>query len=74
MPRCPNCKAKMDYEAPNYVCKSCGLVVNRFEFDKMKRQHFNSRRDYEDPEDEHKREREDYLDWWLSSNKDSEED
>lgn len=75
-PRCPNCKGKMEYEPPYYVCTSCGLTVNRHEFDKTKRKHFGGGRRYddEDPDYEHKQEREDYLKWWLSSKKEEEED
>jgi transcription initiation factor TFIIIB Brf1 subunit/transcription initiation factor TFIIB len=69
-PKCPNCKGKMENEPPNYVCTSCGLVVNRFEFDKTKREHFGSK-----PEDdsyyEEKKKKKDYLDWYLSSDKES---
>ena len=71
-PRCPNCKGKMEYEPPRYVCTSCGLVVNRYEFDKVKREHFGRRRDDDDPDYEEKQKREDYLKWYLSSDKDEE--
>lgn len=74
-PRCPSCKGKMETEAPNYVCTSCGLVISRYEFDKMKRQHFGgSRRDEDDPEYEQKKKNKDYLDWYLSSDKDAADD
>ncbi|MBD3192427.1 MAG: hypothetical protein GF308_17440 [Candidatus Heimdallarchaeota archaeon] len=74
-PRCPNCKGKMEYEPPYYVCTSCGLTVNRHEFDKTKRKHFGGGRRYdEDPDYEQKQEREDYLKWWLSSKKEEEDD
>lgn len=73
-PRCPSCKGKMDYQPPNYVCRSCGLVVNRFEFDKTKRKHFSRRQDEDDPDYEHKKKNKDYLDWYLSSDKDNIED
>jgi transcription initiation factor TFIIIB Brf1 subunit/transcription initiation factor TFIIB len=65
----------MEYEPPNYVCTTCGLVINRFEFDKTKRKHFGSRRrDEEDPETEHRRKNAEYLDWYLSSDKKKHED
>lgn len=69
-PRCPNCKGKMDAEPPNYVCRTCGLVINRYQFDKTKREHFDGRREEDDAEYEHKKKNRDYLDWYLSSDKD----
>ncbi|HUU78298.1 MAG TPA: TFIIB-type zinc ribbon-containing protein [candidate division Zixibacteria bacterium] len=69
-PRCPNCKGKMDHEPPNYVCRACGLVVNRYDFDKTKREHFGTSRNDDDPDHEHKKRNRDYLDWYLSSDKD----
>ncbi|MEA2070865.1 MAG: hypothetical protein U9O98_06190 [Asgard group archaeon] len=69
-PRCPSCKGKMEYEPPNYVCHSCGLVVNRFDFDKTKRKHFKRQREEEDPEYEKRRKNREYLDWWESSKED----
>ncbi|NHJ87296.1 MAG: hypothetical protein FK734_17665 [Asgard group archaeon] len=70
-PRCPSCKGKMDYQPPRYVCTSCGLVINRYEFDKMKREHFGSKPDDEEDEFyEKKKKNRDYLDWYLSSDKD----
>jgi transcription initiation factor TFIIIB Brf1 subunit/transcription initiation factor TFIIB len=73
-PKCPNCKGKMEYEPPNYVCTSCGLVVKRYDFDKMKREHFKGKGDEDDPYYEEKRKKKDYLDWYLSSDKDSYEE
>ncbi len=70
-PRCPSCKGKMETDPPHYVCTSCGLVINRYQFDKMKREHFAaSKRSDDDPEYEQKKKNKDYLDWYLSSNKD----
>ena len=74
-PRCPNCRGKMEYEPPRYVCTSCGLTVSRYDFDKIKRKHFGGgRRGEDDPDDEEKRKREDYLNWWLSSDKEEDEE
>lgn len=70
-PKCPNCKGKMEYEPPNYVCTSCGLVVNRFEFDKTKREHFGSKPEEDDSYYVEKKKKKDYLDWYLSSDKES---
>ena len=61
----------MEYEPPNYVCTSCGLVVNRFEFDKTKREHFGSKHEEDDEYYEEKKKKKDYLDWYLSSDKES---
>jgi transcription initiation factor TFIIIB Brf1 subunit/transcription initiation factor TFIIB len=73
-PRCPSCKGKMEYKPPNYVCRECGLVIKRLEFDKMKRQHFKGRSEDEDEYSEDKRKKKDYLDWYLSSDKDEFDD
>lgn len=70
-PKCPNCKGKMEYEPPSYVCTSCGLAVNRLDFDKTKREHFGSKPDGDDEYYEEKKKKKDYLDWYLSSDKES---
>ena len=74
-PRCPNCKGKMDNKPPHYVCTECGLVIKRYEFDKVKREYFPSKKtDEEDTFSEDKKKKKEYLDWFLSSNKDEYEE
>ncbi|MHA1629388.1 MAG: hypothetical protein ACTSXO_00135 [Candidatus Heimdallarchaeota archaeon] len=73
-PRCPSCKSKMEYEPPNYVCPGCGLVINRYDFDKVKREHFQKKKTDDDPFYEKKKKNRDYLDWYTSSDKESYEE
>lgn len=74
-PKCPSCKGKMEHNPPNYVCRSCGLVINRYEFDKTKRDHFAARRDDEDDDHyEKKKKQNEYLEWLQSSDKESYDD
>jgi hypothetical protein len=62
----------MEYQPPDYVCRSCGLRVNRYEFDKTRRKHFKHRRMDDDAEDSRKKRNEEYRNWYLSSKKDKE--
>ena len=73
-PRCPSCKGKMEYEAPRYVCTGCGLVISRYDFDKVKRNHFEAKKDEDDEFYEKKKRNKDYLDWYTSSDRDNMDD
>jgi len=68
MPYCPECGGEMQYmtETKRHVCKSCGLSVTRQELMELRRK---LRPTFESSEDQRKRERKDYLQWWLSKKK-----
>jgi Zn-finger nucleic acid-binding protein len=63
---CPECAGSMKYDrnARLLVCQRCGLAVTRNELDKM-RAELRQFAEVEDTEDEKRRSRKDYLDWWL---------
>lgn len=64
---CPECGGVLFYDAlaRRYVCKSCGLYATKDELqeirDRLKKDWGEERR--------RKRERSEYLDWWLTSKK-----
>ncbi len=64
---CPECAGTMKYDrnARLLVCQRCGLAVTRQELDKM-RAELRKFVEVEDTEDEKRRRRKDYLDWYLS--------
>jgi len=68
MPYCPECGGEMQYmmATKRHVCKSCGLSVTRQELMELRRK---LRPTFESSEDQRKRERKDYLKWWLSKKK-----
>jgi transcription initiation factor TFIIIB Brf1 subunit/transcription initiation factor TFIIB len=59
---CPECGGEMSYDlnVKLYTCKSCGLTLSYQELLEAKN------RNIQNFEDEHKRERKEYLKWWLS--------
>jgi len=65
MPFCPECGGEMKHDSyfRRYICKSCGLSLTSQEImelrDKM-------RQDTGDAEDQRKKKRKEYLDWWFS--------
>jgi len=65
MPYCPECGGEMQYMSATkrHVCKSCGLSVTRQELMELRRK---LRPAFENSEDQQKRQRKDYLKWWLS--------
>ena len=65
---CPECGGQMRYISltKHYVCRSCGLSVTAQELIEM-RDRIRSR--VEPQEDERKKLRKEYLQWWLSSKK-----
>ena len=64
MPYCPECGGEMGYDPHlrRYICKSCGLSLTSQELmelrDKLKPDTY--------VEDERKKKRKEYLDWWFS--------
>jgi tRNA(Ile2) C34 agmatinyltransferase TiaS len=68
MPYCPECGGEMQYMSATkrYVCKSCGLSVTRQELMELRRK---LRPVFESGEDQRKKQRKDYLKWWLSKKK-----
>ena len=64
---CPECAGNMKYDrnARLLVCQRCGLAVTRNELDKM-RAELRKFVEVENTEDEKRRRRKDYLDWYLS--------
>lgn len=67
MDYCPECGGEMQYmiSAKHYVCKSCGLLLSHQEILEARER----KPEAESAEDQHKRERRDYLKWWLSKKK-----
>ncbi len=66
MPYCPECGGEMLYTSrvKQYVCKNCGLSLTLQELIELKE---NLRRRQEtNEEDERKKLRKEYLQWWLS--------
>jgi transposase-like protein len=68
MPYCPECGGEMQYisATKRYVCKSCGLSVTRQELMELRQK---LRPKLESGEDERKKQRKEYLKWWLSKKK-----
>lgn len=68
MDYCPECGGEMHYiiSAKNYVCKSCGILLSHQEILEAREK---QKPEDESAEDQHKRERKDYLKWWLSKKK-----
>lgn len=59
---CPECGGEMSYDlsVKLYTCKSCGLTLNYHELLEAKN------KATPDLEDEKKRQKKEYLKWWLS--------
>ncbi|MEM1581159.1 MAG: hypothetical protein QXK89_01425 [Candidatus Bathyarchaeia archaeon] len=68
MPYCPECGGEMLYisQTKHYVCKSCGLSLTYQELIEIKDKSLGR---YGLEEDERKRVRKEYLQWWLSKKK-----
>jgi len=68
MPYCPECGGEMHYTptTKRYACKSCGLSVTHQELIELREQ---MRPKTETDEEQHQRERREYLKWWLSNKK-----
>ncbi len=68
MPYCPECGGEMHYVSlvKRYSCKSCGLTLSHQELMEMR----DKQRERAEPqEDERKKVRKEYLEWWLSKKK-----
>jgi len=65
---CPECGGELKYMSATkrYVCKSCGLSVTVQELFELRRQ---LRPSFESEEDQRRRERKEYLKWWLGKKK-----
>lgn len=63
---CPECAGSMKYDryVRLMVCQRCGLAVTREDLDKMRADLREFTR-FEDTEDEKRRSRKEYLDWYL---------
>jgi DNA-directed RNA polymerase subunit RPC12/RpoP len=61
---CPECGGKMRYDPPHkqYSCLSCGLSLTYQELMEIR----EKKKDLEPEEEKRKRERNEYLKWWLS--------
>jgi len=68
MPYCPECGGEMQYfsATKRYVCKSCGLSLTQQELFELRQQ---LRPRFESEEEQRKKERNEYLKWWLSKKK-----
>jgi transcription initiation factor TFIIIB Brf1 subunit/transcription initiation factor TFIIB len=68
MPYCPECGGEMQYimATKRYVCKSCGLSLTHQELIELKNQW---RPEFETEDEQHQKERREYLKWWLSKKK-----
>ena len=66
---CPECHVGiMLYDAPTkrYGCKNCGAFLTR---DQLSDARFKARTPEEDERRKRSRQQADYLEWWLSGNK-----
>ena len=66
---CPEChEGVMLYDTPTkrYGCKKCGAFLTR---DKISDARFKARTPEEDERRKRSRQQADYLEWWLSGNK-----
>jgi len=65
---CPECGGEMQYMigTKHYVCKSCGLSVTQQELMELRQK---LRPSMESEREEHKKQRKEYLKWWLSKKK-----
>ncbi|MBN2156469.1 MAG: hypothetical protein JW776_10535 [Candidatus Lokiarchaeota archaeon] len=63
MPKCPECKGKMEYDPPlrKYVCQVCGLALTKSEIE----DEWDEIRYIESNEDRRERELQEYKDWYF---------
>ena len=66
MPYCPECGNEMKYDSllKRYICKGCGLSLTSQELLELKDK---LKPEQDETDDERKKRRKDYLDWWFSS-------
>jgi ribosomal protein S27AE len=65
---CPECGGELQYASTTkrYVCKSCGLSLTPQELIELRDK---LRPSFETEEEQHQKERKEYLKWWLSKKK-----
>ena len=65
---CPECGGELKYTSTTrgYVCKSCGLSMTHQEFMELRDK---IRPDFESEDEKRKKERREYLKWWLGKKK-----
>jgi len=65
---CPECGGELHYisQTKRYVCKSCGLTLTHQELIEMREK---LRPSFESEEEQRRRTRKEYLQWWLSKKK-----
>jgi len=68
MEYCPECGGELHYmiATKRYVCKSCGLSLTHQELIETRQKLKPS---FESEDEQRKKERKEYLKWWLSSKK-----
>ena len=68
MSYCPECGGEMQYfsATKRYACKSCGLSLTHQELFELRQQ---LRPRFESEEEQRRKERKEYLKWWLSKKK-----
>jgi tRNA(Ile2) C34 agmatinyltransferase TiaS len=68
MPYCPECGGELKYisATKRYACKSCGLSLTYQELIELRRK---LRPKFETEEDQQRKERKEYLKWWLGKKK-----
>jgi tRNA(Ile2) C34 agmatinyltransferase TiaS len=68
MPFCPECGGEMKYMSTTkrLACKSCGLSLTRQELFELRQQ---LRPKLESDDEEHDKQRREYLKWWLGKKK-----
>jgi tRNA(Ile2) C34 agmatinyltransferase TiaS len=65
---CPECGGELKYTpaTKHYVCKSCGLSLSHQELIELRQK---LRPSFETEEDQRRKERQEYLKWWLGKKK-----
>jgi len=68
MSYCPECGGELQYmiATKRYDCKSCGLSLTHQELIELRER---LKPTFESEEDKRKKERKEYLKWWLSKKK-----
>ena len=71
MTTCPECTGHMKWDGrqQRYVCQRCGLALKDKELEEMRDKHRADIDDVRDKEWQKKKQRKEYLNWWLSEKK-----
>ncbi|MBD3228709.1 MAG: hypothetical protein GF329_11040 [Candidatus Lokiarchaeota archaeon] len=71
MPTCPECAGQMKWDGSQrrYVCQRCGLALKYKEIEEMRDKYRDDIEKAKDSDWKKKKEKKDYLNWWLSSEK-----